>query len=506
MFLGKLRPFQTEMGLFLVNKKRVINASGTGLGKSVEVIASAEKLFEKGLADRCLIICLATLKEQWCKRIKEFSDHKYVLIDGTPAKRKLQFEEAKKSENKYIVMNYETTWNNLIQVWDLLDLCGREKCVIALDEVTKIKNFRTKTSKRIKTLFARWIWALTATPIENRPDELYSIMEMLNRNVFGSFGKFSGQFIEKNFWGGIAHYKNLDKMAIQVAPYLLRHTREMVKDQLPELIFKDYQCDLGDAQKVYDFVKEDLIADLENLPDRDVSKMFIPSNQGTLDNNSLSVVIQKYTVLRQICQSPQILKTAEGEYAKYLLKQGIVTNQMGDKIYEATELINRILEEEPKNKLVVFNYFKGFLRMLEDGLKKLGHKVLKYTGEEDSQQRTQAQELFNHDPKYRVILCSDAGGYGVDLPAGTHLLNTDIPWHPGKFEQRNRIQRISSKHDVNTILTLTGRRTIEQRMYDALLRKRKMAEAVVDGKHKGDIELNEFVINKETLHKYLTGE
>lgn len=512
-FVGELLDFQKEMCLFMVNKKRVINASATGLGKTVEVIAAAEKLFEMGLVDKCIIISLATLKEQWCKSLDKFSSRQYVLVDGGPEARVLQWKRAMKKRIKYVVLNYETLVDHRRQskkgaesksvapLWDLLEKFDHQRCIIACDEGTKIKNWKTKTAKRIKTLFSRWMWILTATPIENSPIELFSLLEWIRRGVLGLLSAFKAKYVITNFFGGVQGFKNLPALHIEIKPYVLRHTREMVKDQLPELIFEDAMVDLGSATSVYRFVRDDLLSVLDGLG----SNVVLDEDD---ESEEMAQILQRYTALRMICQSPQILKWGNSPYAEYLVKNGIIKNQVGDKLPEVAQTVEKLLNEEPGNKLVVFNYYKGFLGMLADELTKQKIPVLMYTGDESKKSRSRAQELFNTNRKRRVILCSDAGIYGLDLPAGTHVLNTDIPWHPGKLEQRNRTNRISSTHTTNTILTITVRRTIEARMYEGVLRKRKVSETVVDGKHRKDSEMlaDEFKLNKQTLYKYLKGE
>jgi hypothetical protein len=500
---------------------------------TVMAIAAAEKLFELHLADKNIIISLATLKEQWCNKLDEFSSRHYTLIDGTPKQVAAQWEEARQKRNKYVVLNYETvvaktpkpkkediktllkvsledrmaqveeaaknTHRKISPLWDLLELVGYERSIITADESTKIKSRGSKTAKRIKTLSARWMWCLSATPLENSPDDLFSIMEFLNPNILGSYYTYKSNFCITDYFGSVVGYKNLPKLHSLLKPHFMRVTTEEVKDQLPEMLTKDYLVDLDDASSLYNFVKADLLSDLEGLPDsREIKE--------DLEDAGMSSIMQKYSVLRQICQSPQILKDSKNEYAQYLIKQGMVKDQIGGKLHEVVERVKAVLREGPTNKIVLFNFYKGFLALVAGELyaNKIG--FTKYTGDETKEKRRDAEYKFSNDTRCRVMLCTDAGGVGLDLPVGNYIYNTDLPFNPAKLRQRNRIQRISSRHKVNTMLTVTCRGSVESRIYTQLLRKEKLKETIIDGKHLKDSESISFVMNKKTLWESLTGE
>jgi SNF2 family DNA or RNA helicase len=160
-----------------------------------------------------------------------------------------------------------------------------------------------------------------------------------------------------------------------------------------------------------------------------------------------------------------------------------------------------ILTEDPKNKIVVFSFFKPMIAMLKAELeRKLRKPVAVITGDHSQLQRRQALSRFaKHTP---VLLSSDAGQYGVDLPFANFLMSYDLPWSAGAYQQRvARIDRTSSQFPHVTVMTLLTRGTIEERQFAMLRQKGMIAGAWLDGKNvdaKGGLTLS-----LESLRQFL---
>jgi SNF2 family DNA or RNA helicase len=500
----------------MLNKKRAINASETGLGKTVEAIASAEKLKELKLVDHCIVFCLKSLKLQWAKRIREFTDSSYLIVEGSPTKRLAQLGSAR--NYFYILFNYEQTHKNIKQIWDILDKAGRERLVIVCDEVTKIKNYKSKTAVRIKTLWAKWMWALTATPVENRPDELFSIVDWLDPKLFGSWYKFDGKYIARNPFGGIAYYHNLDDLSKIVQPIVKKDTREQVKDQLPQLSFKQYDVELYPEEKrIYNIIREDLMKDLDVVIDARELQKEIETGEQEVDDIEKALVmlsmgitgqqfqiLAKFLCLRMICCHPYLLKNSSSKYAveKFNEQPPMYNPDRGSKLDVTMEVLETLLKE-PNSKIVIFTFFTRMIDILVARIETIfpDIKLVKFIGPMSAKQRLASQEAFNTDKDVRIILCSDAGGYGVDLPAGNYLINYDLPWHFGKLDQRNRIQRLISKHTHNVIINIVVANSVEERMMELIERKRTLSNIIVDGRTIPE-EVS-FRLNKMTLRKFL---
>jgi SNF2 family DNA or RNA helicase len=197
-----------------------------------------------------------------------------------------------------------------------------------------------------------------------------------------------------------------------------------------------------------------------------------------------------------LCDNPHLVATSAKAYNDTtLLNQGsayaasIASQHLLDGVTVTPKLdavvayITEVLEEDPKNKVVLFSFFKENLRLIKKATEKITNSVL-FTGDVSAEDKDNAKQQFGNDPNTRLFLSSDAGGYGVDLPMANYLISYDLPWSSGKLEQREaRIIRLSSQFPHVTIATFVMQGSIEERQYDMLQQKRSINEAFVDGKH-----------------------
>src|SRR6059036_1620806 len=105
---------------------------------------------------------------------------------------------------------------------DALDVNARLRPdVVVLDEAQRIKNWNTKTAQAVKRLRSRYAYVLTGTPIENRIDELHSLMDFLNPSLLGPLFRFNRDFYVFDERGRPCGYQNLDQLHARIKPYML---------------------------------------------------------------------------------------------------------------------------------------------------------------------------------------------------------------------------------------------------------------------------------------------
>ena len=514
-FKGTLLPYQPEAVNLMCKRRKVLVAYDLGLGKTVLTIAAIERLMDnKKIAEPGLIICLSSLKYQWANQIEKFTDgtSKALVIDGTPSKRAEQYAQAMDWYNTgvdYIILNYEQVVNDWEQVRQL------PRGFVVLDEATAIKSFKSKRSKTTKRLSgAPYKFALTGTPIENgKPEELFSIMQFVDDQVLGRFDIFDKAFIVRNGFGGVERYRNLPTLHEKLKEACVRKSQKDpdVAPFLPDAIHNDPMTITLDrkAARLYTKILNDLLEDLDEAQNlfgagfNIFAHYGLESARGGEADEIRGKIMAKVGCLKMLCVHPDLLRTSAhnydmmtgtgSKYAYELQKEGWLDGvNTATKFDLLVKYVKEFLDENDQNKVVIFVTYVEMTDKIAEALSEYGAKT--YTGRLDAKTKEANKIALNTDPNTRVLVSSDAGGYGVDLPAANLLVNFDLPWSAGSATQRNgRIMRASSKWPSIVIQDILVAGSIEQRQYEMLQQKNAVASAVIDGEginDKGGIELS----------------
>lgn len=515
MFKGTLKPYQVEAVDKMVEKKKILVAYEMGLGKTPMTIAAIENLRElRQVKHTTLVLCLASLKYQWQKEIDKFSDSTAVVIDGTPKQRAEQY--AKSASYNYVIMNYEQVVND----WEFLARLDID--AIICDEATAIKGFKAKRAKKVKEL-AKFIpirFALTGTPIENgRPEEIFSIMQFVNKDILGRFDLFDKAFIVRNHFGGVQRYRNLPILNEKLMDNTVRKSQNDadVKPYLPDATYRAPILVPFDSKSkaLYNHIAESLYELLIEARETFGTSFDISAHYGQWTDASDPAnalrgdLMARITALRQLCSNPDLLITSWKDFSKQV--QGLTTSRgnryvwgLGEqgllealnstpKLDHAIKYLTEHLDIDDTYKAVVFSSYLGSVEHIVQRLADKNVIALPYTGTMNAKEKEASKVQFQTDPKVRVLVSSDAGGYGVDLPQANLLMNYDQPWSAGLLVQRNgRINRTSSEWATITIQDILVKDSIEQRQYDMLTQKKRIANAVLDGVNinaKGGVDL-----------------
>lgn len=520
MFKGTLKPYQVEAVEKMVSQKHILVAYEMGLGKTPMTIAAIETLRERGQVNQTvLVLCLASLKYQWQKEVGKFSDSTALVIDGTKSQREKQYAQV--DEFDYVVMNYEQVVND----WELLK--GFTFAAIICDEATAIKGFRAKRAKKVKELSKKVPirYALTGTPIENgKPEEIYSIMQFVDPTILGRFDIFDKTFIVRNHFGGVQRYRNLPLLNKTVMKNAVRKAQhdEDVKPYLPEAIYREpllVKLDKA-SQTLYNTISADLTEVLIRARETLGSNFNLASHYGQIydlsdpANELRGEVMSRIGALRMLCSSPNVLLSSYMNFENHTGRGSAYVHSLGDLVHSvsktpkldaAMDYLTDHLEIDDSYKAVVFASYLDSVSELVDRLNAKGYGAVAYTGEMNAVKKEDAKVKFQTRPHIRVLVSSDAGGYGVDLPQANLLLNYDQPWSSGLAVQRNgRINRTSSEWPSITIQDILVKDSIEQRQYDMLKQKGAIAGAILDGSNinaKGGVDLTvgsliDFLVNK----------
>jgi hypothetical protein len=220
----ELLPYQLDGIAFAAGQGRAVLADEMGLGKTIQGVGVAELLARHAGVERVLVVCPASLKAQWRAEIGRFCQRSVQLVSGKAAERGRAYADGA----FFAVCNYEQVLRDFLDIertrWDL----------IILDEAQRIKNWEAKTSRIIKSLRSRFALVLTGTPLENRLDDLYSVVEFIDARRLGPAYRFIHRHRVASETGKVLGYKNLDALRRHLAPVLLRRTRASVALDLPK--------------------------------------------------------------------------------------------------------------------------------------------------------------------------------------------------------------------------------------------------------------------------------
>ena len=500
-FLGELRPYQETASRLITDRGSCLLALDLGTGKTIVALHAIEKLREEGKVKCAVLIMSSSLTKQWEQRINQFTDSSVIVVDGSssPKKRLTILETALQHPPDYLVMGIRQA------VSDTTFIQSINPDLVLVDEVTSIKNFSTQQTKAIKKLKARYRVGLTAEPIENgKAEELFSIMQWIDPTVLGNWQEFEANYIIRNSAGFVTGYKNMPELNTRLMDACIskRRTDPDVAEFMPTV--EEFNCyvEMDNGTRVlYDSITRELLHELYSAGPRaarDLSSFYA----GTKDSpgeagSSMGAITSRLLAAHLLLDDPSLLEASArayedptdprgSKYASDLLQAGRLPSEgsHGPKLEACIELAEEYLEN-PLHKVVIFTRFRGIIPLLVNGLSQFNS--VEFHGGLNGKQRGDAIQRFTTDPDTRLFISSDAGGYGVDLFAASHLINYDLPLSSGVFKQRNgRHVRASSTFRNVFIDNLIVRGSIEEYQLTRLNYKARVSNAVLTGVSESD--------------------
>ena len=449
--LVQLYPYQRRGMLHLAFNERALLADEMGLGKTIQAIAACALLHRLGKAERILVVSPASLKTEWEEQIQKFTRMPYQLVYGSKRKRLRLYHTAAPF---FTIVNYEQ------MLKDALDVNARlQPDVVILDEAQRIKNWGTKTAQAVKRLESRYAFILTGTPIENRIDDIHSLMSFLDPSVLGPLFRFNREFYRLDDRGHPEGYRNLERLHERIRPFLLRRRKADVE---PELPFRTDQNRFVRLSRIQ--------ADSYAGHEAQVARLTALAQRRPLTKEESDKLMRELSMMRMICDTNYILDPE-------------------DRTCPKLAELEKILEECRNNvdvKVIVFSEWARMLELVRDLCDRLGIGYALHTGSVPQRRRRAEIQLFKSDADCRVFLSTDSGSTGLNLQNASIVVNCDLPWNPARLEQR--IARAWRKNQTRpvSVIHLVSENTIEQRMLETLSSKQALADGVLD--RLGDLE------------------
>lgn len=466
----KTKPFRHQIDgvRFGLNKKKFLLCDDQGLGKTFQIINWVGCLEKTDTINKVLIVCgVNSLKYNWQSEISIHSDEKGWVL-GTRFRKTTgkAYEGSTKDkledldnlpDCRYIITNIETLRAGAERVSKskyhfpiaekLQELCKNGTIsVIAFDECHKSKEPTSLQSRAMINVQAKYMVAMSGTPLMNNPLDLYFPMKWLGYENH-SFYQFKQHYCTLGGWGGsqVVGYKNLEEIRAMMDNIMLRRLKTEVLD-LPEKIRKIEYVDMTPKQnQIYKEVYNGVMSDLQKIK---------------FSNNPLSMMIR----LRQATGWTGIISDKAQESAK---------------MDRMVELVQEIVASE--QKAIIFSNWESMTEVAKEKLKSYNPAYI--TGATKADERMKEVDRFQTDDKCRVIIGTiGAMGTGLTLTAAQNVIFLDSPWNMAlKAQAEDRAHRIGTKGTVS-VITLCCRDTIDERIEELVEKKGQIADALVDGK------------------------
>lgn len=446
-----LYPYQARGALFAARAGRCLIGDEMGLGKTVQAIAAAELMIRHFGAERVLVVCPTSLKHQWQREITRFAGRDAQTIQGLRPARELQFAQ----DSVCKITNYELLARDL----DLINAWAPD--LVIVDEAQRIKNWNTIAARALKRIACPYAIVLTGTPLENRLEELLSIVQFVDRHRLGPTWRLLHRHQNRDGSGRVVGYRDLDQIGATLAPIMLRRRKADVLEQLPARVDKTLFVPMTPEQQAH---HDDQGAIVKRIVHRWRKSGFLSD----ADQRRLTCSLQ---IMRMACNST------------YLVDH---ETDHGVKVDELVNLLDDLFED-PAAKVVVFSQWSRTHELIERRLADKGWGHVLFHGGVASDKRGALVDRFNGDPDCRVFLSTDAGGVGLNLQyAAAAIVNMDMPWNPAVLEQRiGRVHRLGQTRGVQ-VTNFVSQGSIEEGMLSVLAFKKSLFAGVLDG---GDSEI-----------------
>jgi len=368
----------------------------------------------------------------------------FTVVSGEKQKR---IDIYRDPRARVLVLNYELFLHDLKHM-PAVDM-------IVLDEAARVKNLDAQTTKNIKAFCTKhriqYRYALTATAIETRLEDLFSILSFLGDRSLGFYTYFLYHYCKLRQFQApngahvrqVIGHLNLAEAKSRTRHILLRRTKDDVGIELPELVIRNVAIDLTTKQREkYEAIKVD-----------------------AADPDSLLNPLQRSLLLREVCDSLYLVDTTADESSK---------------LDELEHFVREFLGRD--HSVVVFTQWERMAKLIAErlaGCYNSSGPPRIISGDVKDKVRDECRRDFN-DQKFRCLVMTDAGKAGLNLQACETMVNFELPWNPATLKQRiGRMHRSGQKHKVTTVVNFITNHTIEHNVADRLMRRHQVFERVL---------------------------
>ena len=449
-----LRPYQVRgfewlQALYKLHLGGVL-ADDMGLGKTLQMIALMLYATQRDGRMPSLVVTPTTLTYNWLSELNKFAPQlRALVLDGTRVKRQELIEKLQKQHDVDVLI---TSYPLIRRDGELLGEFKFRFCI--LDEAQNIKNAQSVGAEAVRQIDALSRFALTGTPMENHPGELWSIFNF----VMPGYLLSNSAFMRQHGQG-----QNAEQLRTKLRPFLLRRLKRDVLPELPEKVEQTIVAEPTPEQ--LDVYKASMLRLRGH-----VQELLGQSEGGTSAfGRSRIEVLSAITELRQICCHPKLcLDNYEGSSGKLELLMDILPGAL-----------------EAGHRVLLFSQFTSMLSIIKQRLTEAGIKWLYLDGQTPAEERIALVKQFNagaeagEDAADVFLISLKAGGSGLNLTGADMVIHYDPWWNPAVEDQAtDRVHRIGQTRSVQ-VLRLITKDTVEQGVLEMSQRKRALFDQVI---------------------------
>jgi SNF2 family DNA or RNA helicase len=439
-------PHQLEVAKNVVEKMngKAILADEVGLGKTIEAGLILKEYMIRGLVKKVLILVPASLVSQWVIELNQ-----KFFIPAIGQKKSYVWEQcdvvvssidtAKRQPHRDIIFE---------QNYDL----------IIIDEAHKLKNNKTKNYEFVQMLKKKFCLLLTATPVQNRVEEIFNLVSLLKPGHLGNQSNFEESFNAKE--RSLNNDKHLRELVNKV---MIRNRRGDTGIDWPKRHVKTVPIEFSQEER-------DLYTAIQDYKKTGSGNIGSQFSLITLQREACSSREAVYYTLKNMLSRNEDSHYVQSIVTELMNKiEAVTSNAKAEKVVELVKEIN--------GKVIVFTEYRATQLYLQWFLQQHGISSVPFRGGFKRGKKDWMKELFKN--KAQVLIATEAGGEGINLQFCQHIINYDLPWNPMRLEQRiGRIHRLGQEQDVH-IYNFAIKDTVEEHILKLLYEKINLFERVI---------------------------
>ncbi|KUP05956.1 ATP-dependent helicase [Bacillus coahuilensis p1.1.43] len=438
-------PHQLEVAQQVVERMngKAILADEVGLGKTIEAGLILKEYMIRGLVKKVLILAPASLVSQWAMELNSkfyipavAQKKSYVWDQCDVVVSSLDTAKRQPHKDKIYEQNYD---------------------MVIIDEAHKLKNHKTKNYEFAQNLKKKFCLLLTATPVQNKLEEIFHLVSLLKPGHLGNESIFAENYQTGKSTENDQYLKEL------VNKVMIRNRREDTGIEWTKRKVNTHVIEFSkEEQELYDS-----ILNLKSQYDEYVTSSF---SLLTLQREACSSREAVYYTLKNMLEKEDISERMKETI--HMMLQKVDQVQTNSKAMKALELIRSI-----NDKVIIFTEYRATQLYLQWFLKQHGISSVPFRGGFKRGKKDWMKQLFQQHAQ--VLIATEAGGEGINLQFCSHMINFDLPWNPMRLEQRiGRIHRLGQTDDVH-IHNFAVKGTIEEHIMKLLYEKIQLFERVV---------------------------